>query len=106
MPLQIPLQAIPNQSFSVALDGVQYNFIIKASGNVMTCTVAINNVIVISGVRILPQSAIIPYPYLSSANFFMSCTTDDYPYWPNFNVTQFLVYSSAAEVEAAIASST
>jgi hypothetical protein len=102
----IPLQAIPNQTFSIQLDNNQYDFTLTTNGNITCCTIARNGVVLVSGSRIPIFQPLIPYPYLAEPGNFVfvsSPPTQDYPYWPMFGITQFLIYVSAAELEAALA---
>lgn len=97
--ITIPLSAIPNQTFSIALDSNNFNISLYATGNVMAADITINNVITLTSVRVVPGSLIIPYEYLEYGNFALITLNDAYPYYTEFNVTQFLIYISAAELE-------
>lgn len=97
----IPLAAIPNQSFSVRLDLAQYDIRIHDCGNgVTTMDLTINEVVTITGTRIVPNYPIIPSEYLENGNFVLETQNDEYPDYTLFGVTQYLVFASQAELEA------
>jgi hypothetical protein len=98
--LNIPLQAIPNQSFSIQIDGNTYDLRIHDCGNVMTVTVSINNVIVVQGFRAVPGSFILPFRYLENGNFLIETLNDEYPDWRRFGLDQFMIFASQAELNA------
>jgi hypothetical protein len=97
----IPLAAIPNQSLSVRLDGLQYDLRLHDCGNgVTTLDITINDVPLITGTRIMPNYPIIPSKYLEQGNFVLETQNDEYPDYTRFGVTQYLIYASQAEIEA------
>ena len=100
MPVRLPLQAVPNQSFTTQLDDVRYSIRIVETRGVMSATIAVDDVVVISGARILADVPLIPYEYQEGdgGNFIFSTESENYPYYPSFDVTQFLFYLSAQEV--------
>lgn len=100
MPSRIPLQAVPNQSFSTLLEGVTYRIQIQATGDVMSVTISIDDVEIISGAHFFADAPLIPYEYLEGAggNFLMTTEGDSIPAWRDFEVTQFLYYLTAVEV--------
>lgn len=105
--INIPIQAIPNQSLSIQLNTVNYNIVLRDCGNVMAMDLSINNELIISGQRLVPSFPAIPYAYLENGNFVFVTPGEDgflipgivYPYWDKFNVDQFLVYASQEELE-------
>lgn len=96
--LNIPLQAIPNQSLSVQIDQKTYDIRLRDCGNIMAVDIAIDNVDIVLGVRAVPQNFIIPYRYLENGNFFITSLEDEYPDWRRFGLDQFLIYASQAEL--------
>lgn len=100
--LQIPLQALPNQAFSVLLENVQYDFRIEVTNNVMAAEIFRNNELVISGQRIVAGFPIIPYLYLENGNFVLLTMNEDYPDYTQFGITQFLIFANQAEIEAGL----
>lgn len=107
---QVPLQAIPVQSLTLQLDNNSYDIVVRAvnSGDtqVMTFDIAINNVAIISGQRVVPNFPIISYSYLYNGNFMMLTQDDDIPDYTKFQISQYLIYASQEELEAINASIT
>ena len=96
--LVIPIQAIPNQSFSAQLDGQTYDIRLHDCGDITAADISINNTVVVTGVRAVPDNFLIPYRYLENGNFFITSDDDEYPDWRRFGLDQFLVYISQAEL--------
>lgn len=109
--IEIPLQAIPNQTLSVQLDGNQYDIKIAATmstttdngllaDDVLMCVdITRNNVAIVSGFRAVAGFPIIPYQYLEAGNFAFVTADGDYPDYRKFNVDQSLIYASESELE-------
>lgn len=95
----ITLANIPNQSFSVTLDNNNYDIAINETNGVMALTLSRNNVVVISGSRLAAGSLVLPYKYQEDGNFYVSTLNDDYPYYDQFGITQFLLYFSQTELD-------
>lgn len=96
----IPLAPVPNQSFSVLLDGVRIVMRLKEANGVMVCDLSRAGVVVLQGSRALAGETIIPYHYIESGNFLFLTLNGDLPDWRLFGVSQQLIYLSAAEVTA------
>jgi hypothetical protein len=97
---QIDIANIPNQSFSASLDGNTFDFTIKETNGVMAMDLIINNITVLLGARLVSGAWIIPYAYLENGNFLISTLNDDYPYYTEFGISQFLLYASPTELMA------
>jgi len=97
--LSIPVSAVPNQSFSIVLDGNQYDMSIYVTNNVSAIDIIRNNVPILLGSRIVPNSPIIPYRYLESGNFVFATEDGAYPFYTEFGVTQTLYYFSQVELD-------
>ena len=100
----IPLDAIPNQSLSIRLEDRRYVITVRDIGDMMAVTVERDDVVLISGVRACAGSPLIPYPYLTgdAGNFaFTNTVAGNAPRWEDFGAACFLVYLTAAEIEAA-----
>lgn len=95
----IPLQAIPNQTFTIQLDNSLYVITIKFVINIMTVTIIRDNVLIISNVRAIPEQKIIPYRYLEAGNFIITTENNEYPIYSQFGLTQYLVYLTQSELE-------
>lgn len=61
-------------------------------------SLALNSNVVINGARAVAGSFIIPSQYQEAGNFFFVTQNFLLPYYTEFNVTQALVYISAAEL--------
>ena len=96
----VPISAVPNQSFSITLDGNQYDLALYLTTNVMAIDVVRNNVPIIMGMRVLPYVPVIPYEYLENGNFIFNTENGDYPIYDQFNVTQQLFYLSQSELDS------
>jgi len=100
MAFSIPLQAVANQSLSVLLDGLRYDIELKETRNVMSATIAIDETIVVSNARIVADVGLITYSYLrgDGGNFIFTTENDNLPYFTSFDITQFLFYLTADEI--------
>jgi hypothetical protein len=96
----IPLANVPNQSFSIVLDGNQYDIWVYVTNNVSAIDIDRNNTEILLGQRIIPNYPIIPYRYLEAGNFIVVTENGDYPIYTQFGVTQFMIYASQAELVA------
>ncbi len=97
----IPIQAIPNQSFSIVLDNNQWGFDLRATNGVTSVSLTLNNIVVIENMRAVANSVIIPSRYEESGNFLFLTQNFALPDYTQFGTTQLLVYITAAELTAA-----
>ncbi len=99
MPQLVPIQNIPNQEFTVTLNGVSFDITLKTVADFTAATVTINGVDTIDGSRTPAGAPLLPYKYEENGNFiFTNSGGYQLPYYTFFNVTQFLVYYSASEL--------
>ena len=92
---EIPLQAIPNQRFSVAIAGVNWQLTLKVANQTMFCDIEREGEILITGMRLVANTPIIPYRYLNQGINVMFLTEHDaLPWYEEFTKTQSLVYWS------------
>lgn len=98
--LRLPLEVSPNQEFSVQLDGISYVIKLKTFDGTAVASIAVNGVLVVSGMRFWPNQPLIPYRYLESSggNFFFSTEGQQLPFYEQFDITQFLYYVSPTEL--------
>lgn len=101
----VPLATVPNQSFSIVLDGNQYDISLYVINNVSAIDIKRNNVDILLGSRIVPNSPIIPYRYLESGNFVFITDNGDYPIYTAYGISQFMFYFSQTELDALRAAS-
>lgn len=99
---QIPLQAIPNQSFTVQLDDRFYNMALKTANGIMALDISRDNQVLLTGARVVAGTPLLPYNYLenSSGNFIFITANEELPDYAQFGVTQSLLYASNDELEA------
>lgn len=95
----IPLQQLPNQSFTLNIEGDIYVISLQTTNGVLVASITRNSVPIIKGTRALPYTALLPYRYEESGNFMFQTSNFQLPQYARFNVTQSLVYYSAAELE-------
>ena len=98
--LVVPIQQLPNQSFSVALDGNQWDFVLKTAEDTTVASLTLNSVDILDSARCVAGSFIIPSEYEEAGNFFFVTQNYQLPYYTQFNVTQSLIYISATELMA------
>lgn len=101
MTTTVNIRAIPNQRFGVLLDGDRYELELKSCNGVMCATISRNDVLLVSGLRCVAGTPLLPYRYLERGNFIFVTENEEYPDWMKFGATQSLVYVTAAEVEDA-----
>lgn len=94
----IPIQAIPNQEFSIVLDNNQWDFIIKSTNGAIAVSLTLNQVSVIENLRAVANTRIIPSEYEEAGNFAITTLNQDLPDYTQFGITQNLIYISAAEL--------
>lgn len=95
----IPLEAIPNQEFTARVADQSFALRIKEANGVMVADVTAGGVRLLSAVRIVAGTPIIPYAYLGGAgNFVLLTDGGEMPAYEAFGVTQTLVYASAEEI--------
>jgi hypothetical protein len=107
----IPLEAIPNQSLSIQLDNNNIDINIHSCNNtpqtygtnIMAIDITINEIVIITGQRMVPAWPLIGYDYLSSNNFFIVTENDEYGDYTQFGVTQYLIYVNAQEIQEILA---
>lgn len=98
----IELAAVPNQRFSLTLEGDRYDITLQAFFNGVAATIDRNGVRLISGTRAQPDWPLLPFEYLEyeHGNFIFTADNDDLIDYTKFGVTQFLSYVSIAEIAA------
>lgn len=100
MPQLVPIQTVPNQSFSITLSGNLFQMVLRVTEGVMSASVGINGEAVIDNMRVVAGSAIIPSEYEEAGNFMFVTQNQELPDYTQFNTTQVLLYYTAAELEA------
>ncbi len=98
--ITIPITSLPNQSFSIQLGNDNYDIVIRSCNFIMAVDLTRNNVPILTGQRVVAGTPVIPYTYLESGNFLFITANEEYPDYTQFGLTQLLVFTSAAELEA------
>lgn len=96
----VPLQAIPNQSFSITLNKIQWNFTIITTNGVTSVTLSKNNITLIENMRVVANGLVIPARYQEDGNFMFLTQSFQLPYYTEFGITQLLVYIIPEELAA------
>lgn len=96
--LEIPLSALPRQSFSIQLGQNLYDIAISACQDIMAVDIVKNGVAIVSGQRAVAGYPIIPYEYLEDGNFLILTANEDYPDYTEFGITQTLMYITQTEL--------
>lgn len=101
--IDIPLQAVANQSLSIPLDGSRFVITVKEANGVMVCSIERDSVLLVQNTRLVADGFVLPYGYLHRGfgNFIVGTQGEEMPYYDQFGTTQFMAYASAAEIEAA-----
>lgn len=97
--INISLQTIANQSLNIVLDGNNYTIRLHACREIMAVDIIRNNIVIVSGMRAVAGTPLLPYSYLEDGNFIFVTQNDEYPNWPYFGINQFLIYASQAELD-------
>jgi len=95
---QIPIEALPNQSFSIRLDDSFYQITIKETAGVMVMDIVRDSVTVIIGTRLTAGAPVIPYQYMEQGNFVFSNIGDEVIYYDKFGISQLLFYLSPSDL--------
>lgn len=96
--IEIPLQPVPNQSFSVQLDGARYELTFKHAAGIMCVDVTRDDVELLRGHRVVAWAPLLPYRHMEAGNFCILTEDDDLPHYSAFGYTQTLVYVSPEEL--------
>lgn len=98
MPTGVPIQQIPNQAFSITLDGVLYDLKILTNNGVTSVSLSINGQDVLDNALAASAAPIIPAPYQEAGNFMFLTANQQLPYYEQFGLTQSLLYFTADEL--------
>jgi hypothetical protein len=98
MPKTIPIAAVPNQEFTVILDNNNWDVTLRQTNGVMSVSLILNGNQVIENVRAVAGMRLIPSQYEEAGNFVFITANFQMPDYILFNVSQSLLYASAAEL--------
>lgn len=94
----IPIQAIPSQSFSTALENNQWDIDLKTTNGTVSISLTLNGVPLIENIRVVGGAAIIPAKYQEVGNFVLVTQSYQIPDYTQFGISQQLIYIDAEEV--------
>ena len=100
MPSIVDLQPLRSQQVFVQLDNVQHELRVYQSGGGVAYDLTRENVVVLQGQRLIVNSPLIPYGYLSNGNLILISTSDNLADYNEFGLTQTLMFFSGSELEA------
>lgn len=95
----IPIQAIPNQQFNIVIDNNRWEIEVKSTNGTISCSIARNNVPLVTNARAVGGMRILPCVYQEDGNFAIITQNQQVPDYREFGVSQFMIYLSAAELE-------
>lgn len=98
MPIGVPFQSLPSQTFSITLDGYLFEVTIKTTNGCMCASLTVNGVETVTNMRVAAGSPIIPARYLEAGNFMLLTANQQLPDYRIFNVSQSLFYFTASEL--------
>jgi len=101
MSINVPIEAVANQEFTITLEGSRYNLSIKQAIECMEIDIVRDDIVIVTGMRPVAGTPVIPYRYLERGNFLFLTENDDLPWWEKFGSTQSLLYLTIAEMEQA-----
>lgn len=98
----IDLTSIPNQTFSINLDGVNYRIALRTIQEMTYMSVWANGEILFYNQLCVPNAYVNPYNYVGvNGKFFFKCINNDYPNYQLFGNTQSLYFVPSEEVSNA-----
>ena len=98
----IELDKIPNQTFTVMLDNVNYRVALRTIQGLTYISVWANGDILFYNQLCTPNQFVNPFNYVSTnGKFYFKCTTGDYPNYKEFGNTQSLYFLTKDEVDNA-----
>ena len=98
MTIRINLQAVANQSLSIALDEQQYDLTIKETNGVMSVDFVRESITLQQGARAVAGTPLLPYRYQQNGNFIFITLNGELPYYTKFGISQSLIYASPSEL--------
>ena len=96
MTVQIPIGAIPWQTFSVVLDGQNCMISIRQVAENLYCDLTVNDIEIFKGAICADRSAINQYPsrYFSGTLYFVDTKGHERPYYDELNSRWILCYDA------------
>ena len=97
----IELKQIPNQTFTIMLNGVDYKITVRTIQDLTFISVWANGDLLFYNQICPPNAFVNPYDYISkNGKLYFGCITSDYPNYKQFGITQNLYFLTPEEVSA------
>lgn len=98
--MNVPVQIVPNQEFTISLDDNTWDISLKMVNGTIVVTLIFNNITLVENTLAVAGSLIIQPQYLEAGNFFFVTQNFELPDYTQFGITQSFIYVSAAELAA------
>ena len=97
--LLVPIKNIPNQVFSITLNGVGYRIMLRTIQGLTFMSVWVNNEALFYNQICTPNNWVNQYNYISvNGKFYFYCLDEEYPNYEKFGITQALYFLTPEEV--------
>lgn len=97
--LLVPIKNIPNQVFSITLNGVGYRIMLRTIQELTFMSVWVNNEALFYNQICTPNNWVNQYNYISvNGKFYFYSLDEEYPNYKKFGVTQALYFLTPEEV--------
>lgn len=97
----IPLQSVPNQTFSVLLGGELYRIAIRTIQDLTYMSVWLDDRVLFYNQLCTPNNWVNPYNYVSvNGKLYFACNNGEYPNYKLFNISQQLYFLTETEVDS------
>lgn len=100
MPIGLPIQQLPNQSFTITLDGNLYEITLKTCNGITAVSITENGTDILDNGIAASCAQIISSQYNEAGNFMFLTANQQLPNYAQFGLTQSLFYFSASELAA------
>lgn len=98
--ITVGIAAVPNQTLTVQIEDRVYDISLREANGVMSASISRDGVAVVTNVRAVAGTPLLPYRYQETGNFLITTEAEAMPYYDQFGVTQFLVYVTPDELAA------
>lgn len=98
---QIPLQILPNQTLTIQMNSILFDIALREANGIMAVDIFAGGEAIVLGMRAVSGTPLIPYRYLQNfGNFVFVTEKEEYPYYTQFGITQFLIFATSEELGA------
>lgn len=96
----VPLDTVPNQEFSIVLNGLDYHIALRTIQGLTYMSCWVGQKPLFYNQLCTPNNWVNVYDYISiNGKFYFKCLENNYPTYPQFGVTQTLIFYTPEEVE-------